>query len=319
MPAAKLIRSLYHLTPAQQGGVITIGNFDGVHLGHQQLLAAVVKQARVEKVPSVVITFEPHPFEFFAQEKLTIARITRLREKFTALAACGVDNVLLLNFNQQLAAIPATTFVTEILQRTLKPKHIIIGDDFRFGKQRQGDFQLLQQMGHELGFSVTAMPSVLLDGERISSTRLRQALMAGDLALASQLLGHPYMMHGRVRHGDKLGRQLGFPTANIFLHRRLSPLQGIYTVYLHGIADHPLPGVASIGTRPTVGGKTILLEVYLLDFAQDIYGRYVQVEFCKKLRDEERYATLDLLQQQIEKDVAQAREYFNKSMRSPYR
>jgi riboflavin kinase/FMN adenylyltransferase len=307
-----LIRSLHHLTATQQGCVMTIGNFDGVHIGHQQLLAKVVAEAKTRQVPSLAVTFEPHPFEFFAQEKLTIPRLTRLREKFCAIAACGIDYVLILTFNQSLATLSATTFATTVLGEALRPKHIIVGDDFHFGHQRQGDFHLLQVLGESLGFSVEAMPTVWVDDVRVSSTRVRQALAVGDHALAGRLLGHPYSMLGRVGHGDKLGRQLGFPTANIFLHRRLTPVHGIYTVYVHGVADRPWPGAANMGTRPTVNGTRTLLEVHLLDFHQDIYGRYVQVEFCQKLRDEERYSTLDLLKQQIAKDVEQAKIYFNR-------
>lgn len=305
----RLIRSIYNVTAAQQGAVMTIGNFDGVHLGHQALIAEVDRMAAAFAAPSLVMTFEPHPFEFFAKEHLTIPRITRLREKFKALAREQVDHVLVMPFNQRLADLPADDFVA-LLHRTLKPRAIVIGDDFRFGHKRQGDFALLQQLGQVNGFSVSAMPTVLIDGERVSSTRVRKALMDGNHRLADQLLGHPYTMEGRVCHGDKLGRQLGFPTANLFLHRKLTPVSGIYTVYMHGIADHPLPGVANVGTRPTVDGTRTLLEVHLLNFNQDIYGRYVQVEFCEKQRDEVRYPNLTLLAEQIAKDVDMARLYF---------
>jgi riboflavin kinase/FMN adenylyltransferase len=305
-----LIRSFYNIKPEHQGGVLTIGNFDGVHLGHQQLVANVIAKARQERAPSIVMTFEPHPFEFFAEKKLTIPRITRLREKFIALSDCGIDNVIIVKFNQRIASIPASDFLTEILYKYLRPVHILIGDDFRFGYQRQGDFGLLQKKGPELGFSVEAMPSVMLEDERISSTRVRKALAAGDLALAARLLGHPYSMLGRVRGGDKLGRQLGFPTANIYLHRQLTPVKGVYAVLMHGITEKPLIGAANIGTRPTVNGTRTLLEVHLLNFNQDIYGRYVRVEFCKKLRDEVWYPSLNLLKEQIAKDVEATRDYF---------
>jgi riboflavin kinase/FMN adenylyltransferase len=313
MPAT-LIRSLYNVTPEAQGGVVTIGNFDGVHLGHQALVRRVIEEARKRQVPSTVVTFEPHPFEFFEKGEHKIPRITRLREKFRALEECGIDNVLVIPFNQRLASLSASDFVRKVLHHYLHPAHIIVGDDFRFGHKRQGDFALLEAMGKELGFSVSAMPTTLIDGERVSSTRVRQALMSGDHVLAAHLLGHPYCMLGRVRPGDQLGRQLGFPTANIFLHRKLTPVRGIYTVTMHGIADHPLPGVANVGTRPTVDGTRTLLEVHLLDFNQDIYGRYVKVEFCEKLRDEVRFATLELLKEQIAKDVIVARNFFKGSI-----
>ena len=308
----KLIRSLYNLTRAEQGGVVTIGNFDGVHLGHQQLIAKVVAVAKERRVPSLVMTFEPHPFEFFSGDELTIPRLTRLREKYRALAECGIDNILILPFNQKIASISASDFIKHILVESLQVRHIIIGDDFHFGYRRLGNFALLQEMGAQCGFTVEAMPTVILGGERVSSTRVRQALAEGDHALVRALLGHPYSMLGRVRGGDQLGRQLGFRTANIYLHRKLTPVRGVYTVYMHGIAEHPLPGVANVGTRPTVDGTTTLLEVHLLAFNQDIYGRYVQVEFCEKLRDEERYPNLELLKLQIAKDVAVARDYFAK-------
>lgn len=306
----KLIRSTYNIRKAHQNGVITIGNFDGVHLGHQALLAQTVKTARAMGVPAIVVTFEPHAFEFFGRENLTIPRLTRMREKFYHLAKSQVDAVLILPFNQQLAELSASDFVDQILHQGLQPQHILVGDDFRFGHQRKGDFNLLAKKGAELGFGVERMPSFLLDNERVSSTFVRQALAQGNHALVNRLLGRPYSMLGRVRRGDQLGRQLGFPTANIFLHRRLTPVKGIYTVYMHGIAEHPWPGVANVGTRPTVAGTRTLLEVHLLDFNRDIYGWDVEVEFCKKWRDEVRYPNLNLLQEQIAKDVAVAVNYF---------
>jgi riboflavin kinase/FMN adenylyltransferase len=305
-----LIRSLSHMTLKQMGGVVTLGNFDGVHLGHQKLLAATIKQAKALGVPSIAITFEPHPFEFFSRERVTIPRITRLREKFVALAQCGIDHVIILPFNQSLASISASDFVEKILWEKLKPVHLIVGDDFHFGHQRQGDIHLLQAMGAKLGFTAEAIPTVILDDLRVSSTRVRQALQAGDHALANRLLGHAYTMQGRISYGDQLGSKLGFPTANIFVHRQLTAVHGIYTVYVHDIAGHPLPGVANIGTRPTVDGTRTLLEVHLLHFDQNIYGRYVEVEFCEKLREEERYASLDILKTQIANDVDVAKAYF---------
>lgn len=305
-----LIRSFYNVRPAHQGGVITIGNFDGVHRGHQQLVEQVMQEAKRRGVPGIVLTFEPHPFEFFERGDHKIPRITRLREKFTALANLGVDGVLVIPFNQALASFSASSFVQDILHRYLRPQHIIVGDDFRFGAKRQGEVMLLREMGQSLGFSVAAMPTYEVDDQRVSSTRVRQALLAGDHLLTKELLGRPYSMLGRVAHGDKLGRLLGFPTANIHLHRRMTPVSGIYTVYMHGIADQPLPGVANIGTRPTVGGTRSLLEVHLLNFNQDIYGRYVRVEFCQKLRDEEKYESLALLKEQIAKDVEVGKRYF---------
>lgn len=314
----KLIRGLYNVTQKQQGCVMTIGNFDGVHLGHQQLIASVVAKARALLVPSLVLTFEPHPFEFLSRNNPAhpvAPRLTRLREKFLALANCGVDNVLVLSFNQKLATKTASDFVTQILSGVLHAQQIIIGDDFRFGHQRQGNIELLHTMGKSLGFNVETVAAVSINNdsansERISSTRIREALRVGDHELVKKLLGHAYSLMGRVRFGDQRGRQLGFPTANIYLHRQLTPIKGVYTVLVHGVAEKPWPGVANIGVRPTVDGTRCLLEVHLLGFDQDIYGRYVQVEFCTKLRDEMRYPNLILLKEQITKDVATAKNYF---------
>jgi riboflavin kinase/FMN adenylyltransferase len=309
MPA-QLIRSYHHMKPHQQGAVLSIGHFDGVHRGHQALIKKVIEKAKQEDLPSMVMTFEPHAFEFFNAAKVSIPRLTRLREKFNALSDLGVDYVLILAFNQHLASLSARDFVTDIVHGALHPKHILIGDDFHFGRQRQGDFALLQTMGKELGFSVRAMPTIKIAGERVSSSRVRQALAADDLDLAQQLLGHRYYMLGRVRHGDKLGRQWGFPTINMNLHRALTPVHGIYAVYVHGLAAHPLPGVASVGTRPTIGGTQTLLEVHLLDFDQDVYGCYVKIEFCKKLRNEIHFSNVDVLKAHIANDVLVARDYF---------
>lgn len=311
MPA-KLIRSLYNITPADQGGVVTIGNFDGVHLGHQALLRETVNRARALGVPSVVMTFEPHPFEFFAKGKPTIARLTRLREKFRAIEACGIDCVLIIPFNQSVASMSASDFVRHYLVESLRPRHVVVGDDFHFGYQRQGNLELLTELGRGYGFTASDMPTLTIGGERVSSTRVRKVLHEGDHNLAKELLGRPYSMQGRIRGGNQLGRQWGFPTANIFLHREMTPVMGIFTVLVHGVADHPWPGAANLGVRPTVDGTRTLLEVHLLDFNEQIYGRYVEVEFCEKLRDEERYPTIELLREQIARDVAVSRTYFQK-------
>jgi riboflavin kinase / FMN adenylyltransferase len=312
---AQLIRGLYNIKPFHQGGILTIGNFDGVHLGHQKLLNEVVDQAKQQHIPTVAITFEPHPEEFFQARKViaipSAPRLTRLREKFKAIAKCDIQHVLVLSFNHVIAFLSAQDFIQHVLHHYLLPKKIIIGDDFRFGFQRQGDFALLEKLGKTLGFAVQTMPTFTIQGERVSSTRVRHALAKGDLDLVIELLGRSYSLQGRIRQGDKLGRKLGFPTANIYLHRLLTPIQGVYTVYMYGIGDKPLPGVANIGTRPTVDGTRVVLEVHLLNFHQEIYGKYVEIAFCKKLRDEKRYATIDLLKEQIAEDVKQAITYFN--------
>jgi riboflavin kinase/FMN adenylyltransferase len=310
MPA-RLIRSLKRVPPLAVGGMVTIGNFDGVHRGHQTLITHLITKAKQAGVPATVVTFEPHPFEFFGGNQLHIPRLTRLREKYAAISALGADYIAILQFNHELANQSAAEFVKHIWQ-ALQPKHIVIGDDFHFGYKRQGNLALLQKMGTELGFSVEAMPTIEVEGERVSSTRVRKALLEGNHDLAEHLLGRPYSMLGRVRTGDQLGRTWGFPTANLHLHRRLTPVHGIYTVLMHGVGDRPLPGVAYVGERPTIDGTRTLLEVHLLDFNQDIYGRYVRVEFCQKLRDDAHYATVEQLKAQIAKDVAAARDYFKK-------
>jgi riboflavin kinase/FMN adenylyltransferase len=288
---------------------VTIGNFDGVHKGHQALLKLLKAKAQDLYVPTVVITFEPQTSEYFTQGK-AVPRLTRWREKFNALAGQQVDAVLVLRFNAKLAALSADEFIDQVLVQGLGVKHIMVGDDFKFGKARQGDFAFLEKAGVKKGFTVAAMESVVLDNERISSTRVRKALENADNALATKLLGRPYTMEGRVMHGDKLGREIGFPTANIFLHRKAAPVAGVYVVRMHGLQSKPLPGVANIGTRPTVNGTRSLLEVHLFDFNQDIYHQQVSVEFCEKLRDEERYDSIELLTEQIKLDALAARQYF---------
>ncbi len=303
----QLIRGLSHVNALFKGGVATIGNFDGVHRGHQVLLSHVVKTAKSLGLPSLVITFEPQPLEYLIPHK-SVPRLTRLREKFYLLSKAGIDNVLIIRFDEDFACLTADEFIQSLLMDKLKIKHLIVGDDFRFGQGRQGDIALLKKAG----LTVETQADVMIDSERVSSTRVRQALLSGDHALAHRLLGRPYFMMGRVVHGNKLGRVLGYPTANIYLHRKVSPIMGIYVVKMHGLTKKPLPGVANIGIRPTIGGTRSLLEVHLFNFNQSIYGKYVSVEFCHKLRDEERYESLDALKAQIAIDAEQAREYFIK-------
>lgn len=305
----ELIRGLHNLRAAHRGCVATIGNFDGVHLGHQAVLGQLSEQAARMHVPSTVITFEPQPLEYFAPDKAP-ARLTRFREKFEALRRFNVDRLLVLPFNRKLAQWTAQEFIQRVLVAGLQVRYLVVGDDFRFGRGRSGDFALLQQAGRQHGFEVVNLHSFCSNGQRVSSTRIREAMQRGDLAGAAQLLGRQYRMSGRVAHGDKIGRQLGYPTANIHIRRKTTPLHGIFVVEVFGLPGEPLPGVASLGTRPTVNGKKMLLEVYLFDFAQDIYGRHLQVGFLHKLRDELRFTSLDALKMQIDKDVAQAKQYF---------
>lgn len=305
----ELIRGLHNLRERHYGCVATIGNYDGIHLGHQAVIGQLADEAARLGLPAVVIIFEPQPMEYFVPDRVP-ARLTRFREKLEALRRFAVDRVLCLGFNRQLAAMTADEFIQRILVEGLGIRYLVVGDDFRFGRDRAGDFQTLLDAGEKHGFQVVNMHTFAIDGERVSSTRIREAMHAGNIHLAEQLLGRDYRMSGRVVHGEKLGRQLGFPTANIFLHRKASPLQGIFVVEVYGLEGEPLPGVASLGTRPTVDGKRVLLEVYLLDFNRGIYGKHIQVSFLHKLRDEAKFASLEALKEQIAKDVQQTREFF---------
>lgn len=296
--------------PNGPAAVVTIGNFDGVHRGHQAVVRQAAARARETGLPLYVVIFEPLPREFFAEGQggAPVARLTRLRERFVAFDRLGVvDRLVLLPFNRRLAGLSAETFVTRLLCGALAVRHVVIGDDFRFGAQRRGDFALLETLGRTHGFSVERAQTVELAGERVSSTRVRAALEARDVVTAARLLGHPYFLCGRVMHGDKRGRQLGFPTANIALRRRLSPLRGVFLVRVAGIGGRSRYGVANIGTRPTVDGVEARLEVFLLDFDGDIYGRLVEVDFLAAIRDERRFESLDALIEHIRHDVAQAR------------
>lgn len=293
-----------------QGAVVTIGNFDGVHTGHKRLIKKLITIAKGRSLPSLVITFEPHPLEFFKRNNVTVPRLTSLKEKCLALKLCGVDYVLVLPFKKKLADMKAFDFVQKILVDTLKVSHILMGEDFHFGYKRAGNTALLETLGKKLGFSVETFPSYFIQEERVSSTRIREALAEGDHALAKLLLGGPYIMMGKVGYGDRLGRKLGFPTANISLRGTLSPLSGVYTVLVKGIDKNPLPGVASVGTRPTVDGKKTVLEVHLLHFNRNIYGQSICVEFCTKIRGQQRFESLAKLSEAITKDVEVAMQYF---------
>ncbi|MCB1803123.1 MAG: bifunctional riboflavin kinase/FAD synthetase [Gammaproteobacteria bacterium] len=302
-----LIRGLHNLRAEHRDCVATIGNFDGVHRGHQAVLAALTERARNAGLPSLVIIFEPQPLEFFRPEQAP-ARLTRLREKLEAIAACGVDRVLLIRFDAAFASIEAADFVHQVLVERLGIRHLYVGDDFRFGRGRVGDFAMLRRIGAERGFAVESLATVADAGERISSTRIREALERGDLAHAEQCLGRTYRVAGRVAHGHKRGRTIGFPTMNIGLLRRSTPLRGVFAVRVHCLSERPLPGVANIGNRPTLAGDDrFLLEVHLFDFAQDVYGRHVEVDFVARIRDERKFESFDALREQIQRDVERAR------------
>jgi riboflavin kinase/FMN adenylyltransferase len=306
----KLIRGLHNISPQDQGAVLAIGNFDGVHRGHQALLKLLQQRAQSLHTSAMVMIFEPQPLEYYLADKLSVARISSLRDKYLALKSCQVDQVMLAYFNHSFAQLRPDDFVTEVLVKALRIKHIMVGDDFRFGHKRSGDVQQLQALATKYGFGVEIIPTILIDNERISSTLLRQALTSNAPALVRQYLGQAYTMSGRIAVGQQLGRQWGFPTANLVMKRMLTPIAGVYTVLVHGLSTTAWPGVANIGTRPTIAGNKVILEVHLLDFAQDIYGKQVTVEFCCKLREEIKFVDVAELRKQIVADVAAARAYF---------
>jgi riboflavin kinase/FMN adenylyltransferase len=289
------------------GSVVTIGAFDGLHLGHQRLLDDTLDAARAIGVPSVVMSFEPTPREFFSAD-CPPARLTRFREKFDALQQAGVDIFFCPRFNAAMRDIPAATFIRTLLIHTLNMRKLIIGDDFRFARHREGNVEQLRRAALALDYEVRQAPSVIVDGIRVSSTAIRDALEQGDLQRAQRLLGRPYRMSGRVIPGQKLGRDLGYPTANVNLQRRQSAVMGIFAVRVHGVADGPLDAVASVGTRPTFAGAKPLLEVHIFDFEGDIYGRYIQVDFVARLREERRFDSAEALIEQMHIDSQQARE-----------
>ncbi len=298
-----------HSRPVPAPVVLAIGNFDGVHLGHAALINRLVEVAGQLQLAPMALTFEPHPREFFAPDSAP-ARLTTLREKLELLADAGVRQTMICPFNAAFAALSADEFIEQVLVNGCRVKHLIIGDDFRFGRGRIGDFSLLQTAGRQHGFEVEAMGSVLVDGERVSSSAVRRALAAGDMAHAARLLGRPYIMDGQVAHGDKIGRQLGFATANIRIRHNPLPMSGVFAVEVGGLGEESLPGVANLGTRPTVGGTRTLLEVHLFDFDRDIYGKHISVRFVHKLRDEQRFPNFEALKAQIAADAAAARVFF---------
>jgi riboflavin kinase / FMN adenylyltransferase len=289
---------------------LSIGNFDGVHLGHQAMLRRLMESARLRTLTTAVMTFEPHPREFFSRPDAP-ARITSLRDKLQLLSETGIDQVFVCAFTAAFARTTAEAFVRDLLCERLVTRFLLVGDDFRFGANRLGDTGTLRSAARQYGFEVESMDSVTVGAQRVSSTAVRESLARGDLASAARLLGRPYAISGRVVHGQRLGRKLGFPTANIKLGRNRPPVHGIYTVRLSGVGIGNRPGVASLGVRPTIedAGKPSL-EVHLLDFDQNIYGRYAKVEFLKKLRDEEKYVDLATLREQIARDVDAARAFF---------
>lgn len=309
----ELIRGLHNIRPQHRGCVATIGAFDGVHRGHQAVLKSLQEKSVELKLPSLVITLEPLPREYFAPAEAP-ARITSFREKCMALKNQGIDRVLRIHFNKNLSLMTAEDFVENIFYKQLGVKYMIAGDDLHFGYERRGNFQLLKKMGNDLGFEVVDTQTIELDDERVSSSRIRDALDAADFCLAEKLIGRPYSIVGKVIYGRQLGRTIDAPTVNIQLHRRKTALSGVYlvNVLVDGVLHN---GVANVGTRPTLQhGLKAILEVHLLDFSQNVYGKTLQVIFRKKLRDEKKFNSLDELRIAIKKDIEIATKLFESGL-----
>lgn len=303
----QLIRGLRNW-PDSKPTVITIGNFDGVHRGHQAMFAATRRVADDKKLPATVISFEPLPHEYFTAVSAP-PRIQGLRDRVRSIEAANIDRLLLLQFDHELAAMSAEEFIQHILVKKINAQHMVIGDDFRFGFQRLGTYETLQQLSAKLGYSLEQSATCLHDAQRISSTRVRQTLHAGDLNTATELLGRPYRISGRVIHGEKVGRQLGFPTANVSLGKHRPPLSGVFAVWAtHIPTGNRYPAVANLGERPTIGGRKLLLEVHALDQSPDWYGQHLAIDFMGQLRQEKRFDSLDELKAQIAQDADAARQ-----------
>jgi riboflavin kinase/FMN adenylyltransferase len=307
----EFIRGLTNLQRYRNNCAATIGNFDGVHLGHQKVLAQLRDVAKQSGLISTVVIFEPQPIEYFSPEKAP-SRLTRLREKLQQFSQHDIDRIVCLRFDEQIANLSATEFVDDILVNALSVKELIIGDDFRFGKNRQGDYSYLVNVAEDKGFNIDKTDTFSLGNERVSSTLIRQALANGEMTRASELLGRPYRISGRVVHGEKRGRKLGFATANIELHRYLSPVVGIFSARVFGVNNKPLDAVVYVGSRPVYKGERVILEVHILDFEGDIYGQHIQVELLEKLRGEGHLDSEEALLRQIEKDIENARNSFKR-------
>jgi len=307
----ELVRGSHNISNAGRGCVLTVGNYDGVHLGHQRMIGVLKARAAELRCPATVLVFEPSSKEFIDPEGAP-PRLTRWREKVVALSAQGVERLVTLRFDDQMRAMTPQCFVDELIVTRLGTRHLVVGDDFRYGSNAGGTIESLRAAGQARGFGVEQITPFVLDTVRVSSTAVRERLERGDCSGAARLLGRRYRMMGRVVRGAELGRTLGFPTANLRLMRRKSPLWGVFAVRVFGVEPRPLPAVASLGTRPTVNGSEPLLEVYVFDFAGDLYGRPIEVEFIVKLRDEVRFGSIDAMVEQMKIDAAQARELLSK-------
>lgn len=302
----ELIRGLHNLRPRHRGCVLTVGAFDGVHRGHQEMIRVLRERAVGSGLPATAMAFEPTPREFFARGTPP-ARLTRFRERFDAFERYGVERFVCMPFNERIRSLRPDEFIEQVLWQGLGVKHMVVGHDFRFARNHEGTVDTLRSAGAKFGFEVTEVPPFEIDGERVSSSLIRQALDVGDMTRAAKLLGRPYRITGKVVDGQKLGRKLGFPTANLRLHRRATPLAGVFAVRVSGAGLQDAPGVASLGTRPVVNGKELLLEAHVFDFGGDLYRQYLNVDFIARLRDELWFPGMDALVEQMHRDASDAR------------
>ncbi|GDY27789.1 MULTISPECIES: bifunctional riboflavin kinase/FAD synthetase [unclassified Agarivorans] len=307
----ELIRGIRNIKARHYGCALSIGNFDGVHLGHQQVIKRLVEQARQRGLPAAVMIFEPQPLEIFAKDKAP-ARISRFRDKYQQLKSLGVDRLLVVRFNQAFAQQSADYFVRQLLVELLGIKYLAVGDDFHFGKGREGNFASLQAAKQQYGFELTSTDSFCMNQQRVSSTLLRQHLADSDFNTVGQLLGRKFSFSGKVIHGQKLGRQLGFATANLKVARHVCPIHGVFAVkvYVHGQPEHRFSGIANIGWRPTAAGKDLLVEAHLFEFDANLYGQRLVVEPQLKIRDEQKFDSLDALKAQVNLDIKRAKAYY---------
>ena len=310
----KVFRGLSHAVP-NRPCALTIGNFDGLHLGHQALLAHVRQAADRLNLAASVMTFEPHPREFFAHlagdPGRAPSRVANLRDNMNAMAKAGMDNIIVEHFNATFASQSPHEFIENIVVNGLHTKWLMVGEDFCYGAKRAGNIATLKEAGKQYGFIVETLPAVTIDGHRVSSSAVRAALAAGDFGRVHTLIGHPYTISGRVVHGQKLGRKLGFPTLNLRVAHKHPAVTGIFVVQVHGLSEQPLPAVASLGVRPTVeDAGRVLLEVHILDFDETCYGKLVQIEFLQKIRDEKKFPDLAAMTAAIKDDELKARAYF---------
>ncbi|MCW3173424.1 bifunctional riboflavin kinase/FAD synthetase [Shewanella subflava] len=306
----ELIRGIHNILPSHHGCVLSIGNFDGVHRGHAEVIKRLVDKAHHFQLPATIMTFEPQPQELFRGEKAP-ARLSLLRDKVRLLDELDIDRLLCVNFTPAFASQPAQAFIEDLLVNKLGVKYLVVGDDFCFGKGREGTFEMLVAAGKEFGFTVVSTQSFIVGSQRVSSTLVREQLQQGNLEQARRLLGHPFILSGKVAHGQKIGRTIGFPTANIALKRKVVPVRGVFAVRLFWDDSDIYEGVANIGFRPTVQGQVCQLEVHLFDFDGDLYGKRVEVELVAKIRDEQPFESLDALKKQILNDANEAKALFS--------